>query len=47
MAEDFGARPDSPQVACLTGLRQSDIVVLIVGEHYGAVQPSGQSATHE
>ena len=47
MAEDFGARPDSPQVACLNGLRESDIVVLIVGEHYGAIQPSGRSATHE
>lgn len=47
MAEDFGARPHSPQVACLTGVRQSDLVVLILGEHYGAIQPSGISATHE
>jgi hypothetical protein len=47
MAEAFGAQPNSPQVACLTGLRQSDVVVLILGEHYGAVQPSGLSATHE
>ena len=47
MAEDFGARPHSPQVACLTGLRQSDLVVLILGERYGAQQPSGLSATHE
>jgi hypothetical protein len=43
MAEEFGAQPNSPQVACLTGLRQSDVVVLILGEHYGAVQPSGLS----
>jgi hypothetical protein len=47
MAEDFGAQPHSPQVACLTGLRQSDLVVLILGEQYGAIQPSGFSATHE
>ncbi len=47
MAEDFGAQPSSPQVACLTGLRQSDVVVLIIGEHYGAVQTLGLSATHE
>ncbi len=47
MAEDFGAQPNSPQVACLAALRQSDLVVLILGEHYGAEQPSGLSATHE
>lgn len=48
MAEDFGAVPSSPQVACLQGVRQSDIVVLVLGEGYGPVQPgSGLSATHE
>lgn len=47
MAEDFGARPMSPQIACLSGVRESDLVILILGEHYGAVQPSGISATHE
>jgi hypothetical protein len=47
MAEAFGARPTSPQVACLQGLRDSDVVVLVLGEHYGAVQPSGIAATHE
>ncbi|WP_415643809.1 DUF4062 domain-containing protein [Sphingomonas antarctica] len=48
MAEDFGAQPSSPQVACLQGLRSSDWVVLVLGEDYGAVQPvSGLSATHE
>jgi hypothetical protein len=48
MAEDFGARPDSPQVACLQGVRHSDIVVLVLGGRYGAVQPaSGLSPTHE
>ena len=47
MAEDFGAQPNSPQIACLSGLRQSDVVVLIMGAGYGALQPSGMSATHE
>ena len=35
------------QVACLSGLRQSDVVVLIVGAGYGALQSSGMSATNE
>jgi len=47
MAEDFGALPHSPQVACLAGVRQSAAVILILGERYGAKQPSGRSATHE
>ncbi len=48
MAEDFGARASSPQVACLQGLRSADLVVLVLGERYGAAQPStGLSATHE
>lgn len=48
MAEDFGAQPNSPQIACMKGLRSADAIVLILGEHYGAVQAnSGLSATHE
>lgn len=47
MAEDFGAQPQSPQVACLDALRGCDAVVLIFGDRYGAVQVSGLSATHE
>jgi len=48
VAEDFGARPDSPQIACLQGVRDADMVVLILGERYGAVQgTSGLSPTHE
>jgi hypothetical protein len=47
MAEDFGAQPTTPQVACLQGLRQSAVVVLILGASYGAKQGSGLSATHE
>ncbi len=48
MAEDFGAKPASPQVACLQGLRSADLVILILGERYGVI-PSGSqvSPTHE
>lgn len=46
-AEDLGARPSSPQVACLSGLREADAVVLVLGSRYGTRQPSGVSATHE
>lgn len=48
MAEDFGAQPHSPQIACLQGLRGSDMVVLILGEGYGFVPPgSSLSATYQ
>src|SRR5205814_7195855 len=47
MAEDFGAQPHSPQVACLSGIRESAVVILILGDRYGAKQSSGLSATHE
>jgi Domain of unknown function (DUF4062) len=47
MAEDIGAQPGSPQIACLQGLRQSAAVILILGADYGAKQPSGLSPTHE
>src|SRR5690606_30232296 len=46
-AEDFGARPESPQVACLSEVRDSDLVVVLIGSRYGAPQTSGLSATHE
>ena len=47
MAEDFGARTTTPQVTCLQGVREADVVVLILGARYGDEQPSGVSATHE
>lgn len=47
MAEDFGALPHSPQIACLDGVRRSATVVLMLGGRYGAKQASGLSATHE
>lgn len=47
VSEDFGARPESSQVACLSGVRDCDAVVLLLGARYGTLQPSGFSATHE
>lgn len=48
MAEDFGAQPSSPQVACLQGLRRADLMVLLLGPDYGYPQgTSGISPTHE
>ncbi len=46
-AEDFGAQPDTPQVACLNGVREAEAVILLMGARYGAIQSSGRSATHE
>jgi Domain of unknown function (DUF4062) len=46
-AEDFAASPSSPQRSCLDGVRQSEVVVLLLGSRYGFKQPSGLSATHE
>jgi hypothetical protein len=48
IAENFDAALVSPRVACLGGVREADLVVLILGKSYGAVQTnSGISATHE
>src|SRR5215211_835617 len=47
MAEDYGASPDTPQQKCLAGVREADVVVLLVGARYGHPQESGLSATHE
>lgn len=47
MAEDFGAQPYSPQVACLEGVRSSDVYVGVFGARYGHVGASGKSATEE
>jgi hypothetical protein len=46
-AEDFPASGASPQSACLAGVRESDVVVLILGDRYGYLQAAGLSATHE
>lgn len=48
MAEDFGAQPNSSQIACLQAVRAADVVVLILGPNYGFVPPgSAISATHQ
>jgi hypothetical protein len=46
-SEDFGARVASPQISCLQGVRDADLVALVLGARYGAVQASDLSATHE
>jgi hypothetical protein len=47
MAEDFVPGPKSPQVACLSGVREAGVTVLILGAEYGIRQPSGYSPTEE
>lgn len=46
-AEDFGASTASPQQACLAGVRDADLTIVLLGPRYGAKQASGLSATHE
>jgi hypothetical protein len=46
-AEDFGASPSSPQQVCVAGVREADIIVLLLGDRYGTPQSSGLSPTHE
>jgi hypothetical protein len=46
-SEDFGTSPETPQQACLAGVRWADVVVLLLGGRYGETQASGLSATHE
>jgi hypothetical protein len=48
MAEDFGALASSPQIACLRGVREADLVLLILLDRYGSPQGnSSVSPTHE
>lgn len=47
MAEEFHAKSQSPQIACLDELRQSGMVLLLLGADYGIKQRGGLSATHE
>lgn len=46
-SEDFPALSGTAQQACLAAVRESDLVVLLLGERYGTPQESGISATHE
>ena len=44
-AEDFPAAGHSPRNACLDGVRSADALVLLLGERYGFVGPSGMTAS--
>ena len=46
-AEDFPAATASPRNSCLDGVRSADALVLLLGERYGFVGPSGLAATEE
>lgn len=45
--EEFPAASASPRTACLDGVRSADAVILVLGERYGYVAPSGLAATEE
>lgn len=46
--EDFGARNATSRAACLDGVSQADVYVLLLGPHYGdEMEDSGVSATEE
>lgn len=45
MCEEFGARPYASDLACIAEVESSDIYLLIMGENYGHVGPSGESVT--
>lgn len=45
--EHFGGRDDPPEAAYLTEVAGADIYVGVMGDHYGTMQTSGYSATHE
>ena len=46
-AEGLTSQSITPQQTCLGAVRESDIVILLLGSDYGAVQSSGLSATQE
>jgi Domain of unknown function (DUF4062) len=46
-AEEMPTSAQTPQQGCLAGVRRADVVLLLMGGEYGAVQQSGLSATHE
>jgi len=47
-SEDFGAVASSPQRACRAAVRESDVLLLILGASYGTKDPkTGKSPTHE
>lgn len=46
-AEDFPAAGHSPRNACLDGMQSADALVLILGERYGFIGPSGVAVSEE
>lgn len=46
-AEDFPAAGHSPRNACLDGVLSADALVLLLGERYGFVGPSGKAVAEE
>ena len=47
LAEDFPAQDISARSACLDGVQSADALVLLLGQRFGWVAPSGRSATEE
>ena len=47
LMESKPAAPSTPRQACLDEVAGSDVVIMLLGERYGAIQESGKSATHE
>ncbi|OLU30659.1 DUF4062 domain-containing protein [Pseudomonas sp. PA27(2017)] len=47
MSEDFGARPYSSEMACMTEVDQADVVVMVLGADFGFATSSGESVTQQ
>lgn len=47
IGETSPALPRPPQRATLSAVADCDVMVLLLGAHYGTVQESGESATHD
>ena len=47
IGETSPALPRPPQRAALSAVAACDVMVLLLGAHYGTVQDSGESATHD
>jgi Domain of unknown function (DUF4062) len=45
--EDFGGRDEGAQEAFLSGVARCDVYLGIVADRYGAMTPTGRSATHQ
>ncbi|ONN72453.1 DUF4062 domain-containing protein [Pseudomonas oryzihabitans] len=47
MCEDFGARPDSSEVVCMTEVDQADVLIVILGANFGFTTSTGESVTQQ